>query len=34
MKKKIHAKRAALIAHRRKCQAAGTGLSHYILINK
>jgi modified peptide precursor CbpA len=33
-RKKQPAKKKDVIASRRKCQAKGTGLSHYILMDK
>ncbi|NQT07243.1 MAG: modified peptide precursor CbpA [Candidatus Omnitrophica bacterium] len=34
MKKTCRKKKRSVIARRKKCEAAGTGLSHYILLDK
>ena len=34
MGKQQENKKSAIIAHRKSCDARGTGLSHYILIDK
>ncbi len=34
MEKKAHKVKKSVIACRKKCKASGTGLSHYVLLEK
>ncbi len=34
MKKQNRKKKKEVVACRKKCKASGTGLSHYVLLNK
>lgn len=34
MEKKIRKAKKTVIAYRKKCKANGTGLSHYVLLDK